>query len=96
MVVMVQLVNGACSSGGLVVGGYGYCSTSCYMGGGLLFLAAVGAVWSWRPASTWTVEVPPQCRHSGPPCPGLSCTPAMTPQGWLAAPTRETHRQGER
>lgn len=48
--------------------------------------AAASAVSCGHPVSTWSAGGRPPCRYTCPRCPGQSCTPASSPQGWWAAP----------
>ena len=48
--------------------------------------AAASAVSCGRLASTWPAGGRPLCRCTCPRCPGRSCTPASSPQGWWATP----------
>lgn len=48
--------------------------------------AAASAVSCGRPANTWSAAGRPLCRYTCPRCPGRSCTPASSPQGWWATP----------
>lgn len=56
--------------------------------------AAASAVSCGRPANTWSAAGRPLCRYTCPRCPGRSCTPASSPQGWWATPGEGQRGEG--